>query len=125
MKTYTIKNAKKIRIIFYALLMITTFSCTDLKDQSFNAIIDSQFKATDEDLAALAGTAYVNWRIILLNGMDFTAPMNSPADASHTGTTNGWVDGGVYRDYEHKWTTDDDVVINVESNLYWNYKLYE
>ena len=32
--------------------MITTFSCTDLKDQSFNAIIDSQFKATDEDLGS-------------------------------------------------------------------------
>lgn len=61
MKIYTVKNAKKFKIAFCALLMITFFSCTELKDQNFNAIIDSQFKATDEDLAALAGAAYVNW----------------------------------------------------------------
>jgi hypothetical protein len=120
MKIYTVKNAKNFKLAFCALLMITFFSCTDLKDKSFNAIIDSQFKATDEDLAALAGAAYVNWRIILLEWNGLYRANELTADAQIIpARPNGWVDGGVYRRlHEHKWTTDDDVVINTWNRTY-------
>lgn len=107
----------KILIFSFAVL---TFSCTDLKDESFDSIIASQFSPEESDLAALKGAAYVNWREVMLewNGLhranEVTADqMVIPA------RPNGWVDGGVYRRlHEHRWTTDDDVVINTWDRTY-------
>ena len=95
-------------------------SCTDLKDKSYNTIIASQFKATDQDLAALLGAAYVNWRILLLqwNGV-YRADELAGDEQVIPARPNGWVDGGVYRRiHEHKWTTDDDIAVNTWSRTY-------
>jgi len=95
-------------------------SCTNLKDESFNTIIASQFKAGDQDLAALAGAAYVNWRILLLqwNGV-YRANETSGDELLTPARPNGWVDGGVYRRlHEHKWTTADDVAVNTWSRTF-------
>ena len=53
--------------------------------------------------------------------MEWTLPRNElSADAQVIpARPNGWVDGGVYRRlHEHKWTTDDDVVINTWNRTY-------
>jgi hypothetical protein len=119
MKLSILKKTTIYLIALYTLFM-AFFSCTDLKDQSFNAIIDSKFKATDEDLAALAGAAYVNWRILFLEWNGLYRANELTADQQVLpARPNGWVDGGVYRRlHEHKWTTDDDVVVNTWSRTY-------
>jgi len=117
------KNFQKIRkigITVVVFLTIMVSSCTQLKDESFNTIVSSQFTATDSDLAALAGSAYVNWRIVLndWNGL-FRANEVSGDEMLTPARPNGWVDGGVYRRiHEHKWTTDDDIVVNTWSRTY-------
>lgn len=111
---------RKIRNSVLVLLLIMAASCTELKDESWNTIIASQFEATDQDLAALAGSAYVNWRIVLMqwNGL-YRANEVSGDQMLTPARPNGWVDGGVYRRiHEHKWTTDDDIVVNTWSRTY-------
>lgn len=101
-------------------LSVMISSCTDLKDKSYNTIIASQFSATDQDLAALAGAAYVNWRILLLqwNGV-YRADETAGDELLTPARPNGWVDGGVYRRiHEHKWTTDDDISVNTWSRTF-------
>ncbi len=113
-------NIKKIGIVAFAVLTIVISSCTKLKDESYNTIIASQFIATDQDLAALAGSAYVNWRIVLndWNGL-YRSNEVSGDEMLTPARPNGWVDGGVYRRiHEHKWTTDDDIVVNTWSRTY-------
>jgi hypothetical protein len=111
---------QRIKIGLLALLMTIGSSCTELEDESFNRIIDSQFTPTEQDLAALAGSAYVNWRTILLdwNGL-YRANEVSGDQMLTPARPNGWVDGGVYRRiHEHDWTTDDDIVINTWNRTY-------
>jgi len=111
---------RKIGITIFVFLMVIVSSCTKLKDESFNSIIASQFTATDQDLSALAGSAYVNWRIVLMqwNGL-YRANEVSGDEMLTPARPNGWVDGGVYRRiHEHKWTTDDDIVVNTWSRTY-------
>ncbi|MCW0481604.1 RagB/SusD family nutrient uptake outer membrane protein [Gaoshiqia sediminis] len=118
MKKYIV--IRKIRNSVFAFLVIMGVSCTELKDESWNTIIASQFSATDQDLAALAGSAYVNWRAVLMqwNGL-YRANEVSGDQMLTPARPNGWVDGGVYRRiHEHKWTTDDDIVVNTWSRTY-------
>lgn len=120
MKLRRIKYIKTLGITAFVFLMIMVSSCTKLKDESFNTIIASQFTPDNSDLAALAGAAYVNWRIILLqwNGL-YRADEVSGDEQLTPARPNGWVDGGVYRRiHEHKWTTDDDIVVNTWSRTY-------
>jgi len=114
------KNTIKIGITVIVFLMITFSSCTKLKDENFNTVIADQFIAKNQDLAALAGAAYVNWRIVLMqwNGL-YRANEVSGDEMLTPARPNGWVDGGVYRRiHEHKWTTDDDIVVNTWSRTY-------
>ncbi|MBN2175658.1 MAG: RagB/SusD family nutrient uptake outer membrane protein [Bacteroidales bacterium] len=118
MKKYIV--IRKIRNSVFAFLVIMGVSCTELKDESWNTIIASQFSATDQDLAALAGSAYVNWRAVLMqwNGL-YRANEVSGDQMLTPARPNGWVDGGVYRRiHEHKWTTDDDIVVNTWNRTY-------
>lgn len=103
-----------------AFLLILLSACTKLKDTSYNQIIASEFTPTSSDLAALAGAAYVNWRVLLLQWNELYRAQEVSGDEMLTpARPNGWVDGGVYRRiHEHKWTTDDDIVINVWTNAY-------
>jgi hypothetical protein len=98
-----------------AFLMIVFSACTKLKDTSYNQIIASEFTPTGSDLDALAGAAYVDWRGLLLQWNTLYRAQEVSGDEMLTpARPNGWVDGGVYRRiHEHKWTTDDDIVINV------------
>jgi len=103
-----------------AVLVMELSSCTKLKDTPYNQIIASDFTPTSSDLAALAGAAYVDWRGLMLQWNTLYRAQEVSGDEMLTpARPNGWVDGGVYRRiHEHKWTTDDDIIINVWTRAY-------
>lgn len=117
---------KKLKYITYAgiaiiaVLMVVISACTKLKDTSYNQIISSEFTPTSADLPALTGAPYVDWRGLLLQWNTLYRAQEVSGDEMLTpARPNGWVDGGVYRRiHEHKWTTDDDIVINVWTRAY-------
>ena len=102
-------------IAAFAVLIIINSSCTKLKDTSYDKIISSEFVPTSSDLPAITGAPYVDWRGLLLQWNTLYRAQEVSGDEMLTpARPNGWVDGGVYRRiHEHKWTTDDDIVINV------------
>lgn len=100
---------------------LSVFSaCTKLKDTSYSQIISGGFSPTASDISALAGAAYVDWRGLLLQWNTVYRAQEVSADQMLTpARPNGWVDGGVYRRiHEHKWTTEDDIVVNVWTRAY-------
>ncbi|MGN6297701.1 MAG: RagB/SusD family nutrient uptake outer membrane protein [Ginsengibacter sp.] len=107
-------------IIAFTIILSVFSACTKLKDTSYNQIISGEFTPTSSELPALAGAAYVDWRGLLLQWNTVYRAQEVTADEMLTpARPNGWVDGGVYRRlHEHKWTTDDDVVINVWTRAY-------
>ena len=113
---YIIKHG----IAAFAVLMIIISSCTKLKDTSYDQIISSEFTPTSSDIPALTGAPYVDWRGLLLQWNTLYRAQEVSGDEMLTpARPNGWVDGGVYRRiHEHKWTTDDDIVINVWTRAY-------
>ena len=112
---------KKLKYITYtgiaiiAFLMVVISACTKLEDTSYNQLISSDFVPTSADIPALTGAPYVDWRGLLLQWNTLYRAQEVSGDEMLTPERNGgWVDGGVYRRlHEHKWTTDDDVVINI------------
>ncbi len=110
----------KIWIITFLSIPTIFLACTKLKDTSYNQIISSEFTPTSSELPALAGAAYVDWRGLLLQWNTVYRAQEVSGDEMLTpARPNGWVDGGVYRRiHEHKWTTDDDVVINIWTRAY-------
>src|SRR5687768_10171301 len=105
-----------------ALVFITMLfaGCTKLKDRNYDHIVSSEFVPTGSDLPALAGAAYVDWRGLLLQWNTVYRAQEVSGDQMLTpARPNGWVDGGVYRRiHEHKWTTEDDIVINIWTRAY-------
>lgn len=110
----------KTGIVAGALISVIFSACTKLKDTSYNQIISSGFTPTASDLPAIAGAGYVDWRGLLLEWNTVYRAQEVAGDEMLTpARPNGWVDGGVYRRiHEHKWTTDDDIVINIWTRAY-------
>lgn len=103
-----------------ALFLFLITSCTKLNDISYNQIISSDFVPTAYDIPAITGAPYVDWRGLLLQWNTVYRAQEVSGDEMLTpARPNGWVDGGVYRRiHEHKWTTDDDIVINIWTRAY-------
>ena len=101
-------------------LAILIFSCTELEDENYSQIISSDFEPTEEDLVSLVGSAYVNWRSILLEWNGYWRTQEVTADqVVIPARPNGWVDGGIYRRiHEHAWTADDDNVYQTWNRTY-------
>jgi hypothetical protein len=115
---------KNIRLIIKSkisfLVLFWATACTELKDESFDRIIASQFTPTSGDVASLVGAAYTNWRDVLQqwNGL-FRTQEVSGDQLVMPARPNGWVDGGVYRRiHDHKWTADDDIAVNNWNRTY-------
>jgi starch-binding outer membrane protein, SusD/RagB family len=102
------------------ILVALSAACTKLKSTSFDQIVSSDFVPTASDLPALAGAAYVDWRGLLLQWNTVYRAQEVSGDEMLTpARPNGWVDGGVYRRiHEHKWTSEDDIVINIWTRAY-------
>jgi len=104
------KKFKKICLVIIGFISIT--ACTDLKDEPYTAIVSSKFNPTKDDLSALVGAGYSQWRYILLdwNGL-WRAQEVTGDEIVIPKRPNGWVDGGIYqRMHKHTWATDDDIV---------------
>ena len=115
-KKYLIQPGLMAVVVFS--LIIT--ACTKLKDQSYNSIVASDFTPDASNLPALAGAGYLDWRGLLLQWNTVYRAQEVSGDEMLTpARPNGWVDGGVYRRiHEHKWTTEDDIVVNVWTRAY-------
>lgn len=107
---------KKLRNIYLAigvfLSLIIVASCTKLKDTPYSAIISTKFNPTKDDIAALVGAGYSQWRFILLDWNGLWRAQEVTGDQLVIPKRPwGWFDDGVYqRLHKHTWTTDDDVV---------------
>lgn len=103
-----------------ALFLLLITSCTKLNDTSYNQIISKDFVPTAYDIPAITGAPYVDWRGLLLQWNTVYRAQEVSGDEMLTpARPNGWVDGGVYRRiHEHRWTTDDDIVINCWTRAY-------
>jgi starch-binding outer membrane protein, SusD/RagB family len=115
-----LKHITYTRLAIIAFLVIISSACTKLDDTNYNDLISSQFVPTAEDIPSLIGAPYTDWRGLLLQWNTLYRAQSVTSDEMLTPERNGgWVDGGVYRRlHEHKWTTDDDVVINIWTRAY-------
>ena len=104
-------NLAKILLVGCAFLSVS--SCTKLKGDSYTTIISNKFQPTQDDLASLLGTAYSNWRFLLLDWDGLWRAQELSGDQEVIpARPNGWVDGGVYkRIHQHTWTADEGIVV--------------
>lgn len=92
--------------------LLSIGSCTELEDQNYSAIVAEDFNPTEDDVAALIGSAYTAWRetLLLWNGVWRSQEVTAD-EIVIPGRPNGWVDGGVYkRLHQHDWYKEDDPV---------------
>lgn len=94
------------------LTLATVTSCTKLKDTPYDAIISTKFNPTEDDIAALVGAGYSQWRFILLDWNGLWRAQEVTGDQLVIPKRPwGWFDDGVYqRLHKHTWSTDDDIV---------------
>ncbi len=112
------KNSYK--LVALLLVCCATISCTKLKDTPYTTIISTKFNPTQDDLAALVGAGYSQWRFVLLdwNGL-WRAQEISSDHIVIPARPWGWFDDGVYqRLHRHTWTSDDEIVINAWNRTY-------
>ena len=115
------KNLKKQYWVIILLFSIITIpACTKLKDDPYSTIISTRFNPTKDDLAALVGAGYSQWRFILLDWNGLWRAQEITGDQIVIPKRPwGWFDDGVYqRLHKHTWTTDDDVVRNTWNRTY-------
>src|SRR6218665_1872125 len=111
--------------IFYGKSMVLAIAlsfsaCTELENTNYNTIISSEFEPTESDIAAILSAGYVAWRQTMLewNGVWRTQEVTADQIVIPA-RPNGWVDGGIYRRiHEHKWTPDDDNVVQGWTRTY-------
>ncbi len=110
----------KISILATIMLFLGSNSCTDLVNTSYNEILTDQFEPTEEDIVAIVGSAYGNWRNIMLLWNGYWRCQEVGADQIVIpARPNGWVDGGIFRRmHEHNFTTDDDNVYQTWDRTY-------
>src|ERR1700744_3649892 len=92
---------KKLMILTLSVVaMVVTYSCTKLDKVDPNNIISTQFQPQSQDVAALLGVAYTNWRTLELgrsaNAIWRTNELAGDEEVIPA-RPNGWVDGGIYR----------------------------
>ena len=117
---------KKLNYIRYTGVAVIIFfltansACTKLEDTNYTQLVSSEFVPASSDISSLTGAPYVDWRGLLLEWNTLYRAQEVSGDEMLTpARPNGWVDGGVYRRiHEHKWTTDDEIVINIWTRAY-------
>jgi len=109
-----------LRRINILMAIILLSACTKLKDTPYTTIISTRFNPTKDDIAALVGAGYSQWRFILLDWNGLWRAQEVTSDQLVIPKRPwGWFDDGVYqRLHRHTWTTDDDVVNQTWSRTY-------
>ena len=115
----------KTRNIFLAIsiaMLFSTFSCTELVDDSYGSVISENYTpSTETDISALVNAAYIPWRktMLLWNGVVRAQELPADQDVLPARTGIGWVDGYAYkRMHEHTWTSSDDGVLQPWSRTF-------
>lgn len=110
MKYYNIFKA-----LGLASLLVTSASCTDLKDDSFGQVVSSKYEPkTEADISYLVNAAYIPWRqtMLLWQGVVRSQELSADQDVIPARLGIGWVDGYIYkRWHQHTWTTEDEGVL--------------
>ncbi|MEZ2444492.1 RagB/SusD family nutrient uptake outer membrane protein [Chitinophaga sp. RCC_12] len=111
---------KMLRKINLLMVVVLLSACTKLKDKPYTTIISTEFNPTKDDIAALVGAGYSQWRFILLDWNGLWRAQEVTGDQLVIPKRPwGWFDDGVYqRLHKHTWTTDDDVVNQTWSRTY-------
>jgi hypothetical protein len=113
---------KRYSLILGVIAIIALNSCTKLDSTNYNNIISAQFHPGAQDVAALIGVPYTNWRTLELGRSANAVWRTNELTADETvipARPNGWVDGGIYRRcHEHKWTADEDNCSTIWNNAY-------
>lgn len=111
---------KMLRKINLLMVIVLLSACTKLKDTPYTSIISTEFNPTKDDIAALVGAGYSQWRFILLDWNGLWRAQEVTGDQLVIPKRPwGWFDDGVYqRLHKHTWTTDDDVVNQTWSRTY-------
>lgn len=109
-----------LRRINILMAIVLLSACTKLKDTPYTTIISTKFNPTKDDIAALVGAGYSQWRFILLDWNGLWRAQEVTSDQLVIPKRPwGWFDDGVYqRLHRHTWTTDDDVVNQTWSRTY-------
>lgn len=109
-----------LRRINILMVIILLSACTKLKDTPYTTIISTKFDPTKDDIAALVGAGYSQWRFILLDWNGLWRAQEVTSDQLVIPKRPwGWFDDGVYqRLHRHTWTTDDDVINQTWSRTY-------
>jgi hypothetical protein len=100
--------------------VLSLAACTELEHENYSTIVSSEFDPTESDIAAIVSAGYVAWRQTMLewNGVWRTQEVSGD-EVVIPARPNGWVDGGIYRRiHEHKWTANDDNVLQGWSRTY-------
>ena len=96
-------------------VILSSMSCTDLKDESFGSIVSSQYvPKTEADISYLVNAAYIPWRqtMLLWQGVVRSQELSADQDVIPSRLGIGWVDGYIYkRWHQHTWTTEDEGVL--------------
>ncbi|WP_301747107.1 RagB/SusD family nutrient uptake outer membrane protein [uncultured Duncaniella sp.] len=96
-------------------VILSSMSCTDLKDESFGSIVSSQYvPKTEADISYLVNAAYIPWRqtMLLWQGVVRSQELSADQDVIPARLGIGWVDGYIYkRWHQHTWTTEDEGVL--------------
>ncbi len=108
-------KTKNIFLAISTIMLFSTFSCTDLVDDSYGSVISENYTpSTETDISALVNAAYIPWRktMLLWNGVVRAQELPADQDVLPARTGIGWVDGYVYkRMHQHTWTSSDDGVL--------------
>lgn len=103
-------------------MLFSTFSCTDLVDDSHGSVISENYApSTETDISALVNAAYIPWRktMLLWNGVVRAQELPADQDILPARTGIGWVDGYIYkRMHQHTWTSSDDGVLQPWSRTF-------
>ncbi|HLT52434.1 MAG TPA: RagB/SusD family nutrient uptake outer membrane protein [Flavobacteriaceae bacterium] len=110
---------KRLLPICFAIFFV--FSCTNLDEELYNTVEDSDFGTTPEEVQALVGGAYSSLRGFS-DGISNSFPtceyvffLNEIASDEATIPTRGtdWFDGGQYQDVQrHMWTPDNGMILS-------------
>lgn len=96
-------------------------ACTALEDESYTDIVSTDFVPTEDDIGALLGTAYSDWRTVYhRRGRSYWTIQEETADALvKARKPYGFYDGGIHqRLHLHTWTSEDAAYGNVWSSAY-------
>lgn len=102
-------------LLLKAILLILSMNfiaCTELYEESYTEIIETEFEPGPENVASFVGSAYVPFRKTILHWNGIWRAQEIGADQLVIPPRpNGWVDGGVFqRLHMHEWTTSEGTV---------------